>query len=94
MGEVGERDHNVQVALDEPAVEIGEAKKGLNVLDFSQFGPIKNYLDFVVGHGEPGQEEDISEVFNGLRVPFTFLRLEIKSICTEVSEDVLDMLVM
>ena len=56
MGGAGERDHDVQVALDEPAVEIGKAKEGLNVLDFPWFRPIKNCLDFVMGHREPKQE--------------------------------------
>ena len=55
----GERDHDVQVALDEPVVEIGKAKEGLNVLDFLWFGPIENCLDFIVGHGEPRWEEDM-----------------------------------
>ena len=65
-GEAGERDHDVRVALDEPAVEIGEAKEGLNVLDFPRFGPIENCLDFVTGHREPGRGKDISAVFDGL----------------------------
>ena len=65
-GEVGERDHSVRVALDEPAVKIGKAKEGLNVLDFPWFGPIKNCLDFVTGHREPRWGKDISEVFDGL----------------------------
>ena len=71
-------------------VEIGEAKEGLNVLDFPQFGPIKNCLDFIVGHREPRWGKDISKVFKGLRVPFAFLWLEVKFICTEASEDILD----
>ena len=66
LGEVGERDHNVQVTLDEPAVEIGEAKEGLNVLDFPWLGPIENCLDFVAGHRKPGWGVDVSEVFNSL----------------------------
>ena len=66
LGEVGERDHNVQVALDEPVVKIGEAKEGLDVLDFSWFRPIENCLDFVTGHKEPGWGEDISKVFDSL----------------------------
>ena len=66
LGEAGERDHNVQVALDEPVVEIGEAKEGLNVLDFLRFRPIEDCLDFVAGHREPGWGKDISEVFDSL----------------------------
>ena len=76
-GEVGERDHNIQVVLDEPAVKIGKAKEGLNVLDFLRFRPLKNCLDFVAGHREPGQGKDIPEVFSSLQVPFAFLWLEI-----------------
>ena len=94
LGEMSERDHDVQVALDEPAVKIGEAKEGLNVLDFLQLGPIENCLDFVAGHREPRWGEDVSKVFNSLQVPFTFLRLEAKSVGMEMSEDILDVLVM
>jgi hypothetical protein len=78
--------------MNEPAVEIGEAKEGLNVLDFPRFGPIEDSLDFVTGHGEPGGREDVSEVLDGLRVPFALLRLEVKSVRAEAAEDFTDML--
>ena len=58
MDEVGERDHNVRVALDEPAVEVGEAKEGLNVLDLPWLRPIENCLDFVMGRRKPRQGEE------------------------------------
>ena len=54
-----EGNYYIQVALNEPAIEVGEAKEGLNVLNFPWFRPVKNCLDFVLGHGEPGQGEDI-----------------------------------
>ena len=53
MDEMHEGNHYIQVALNEPAIEVGEAKKGLNVLNFLQLGPVENCLDFVLDHGEP-----------------------------------------
>ena len=93
-GETGKRDHNVRIALNEPAVEIGEAKEGLNILDFPWLKPIEDGFDFVAHHREPRQGKDISKVFDGLQVPFTFLWLEVKAVGMETSEDVSDMLAM
>ena len=60
-----EGNHYIQVALNEPVIEVGEAKEGLNILNFPQLRPVENCLDLVLGHGEPGWGEDISKVFVG-----------------------------
>jgi hypothetical protein len=60
------------VAVDEPVVEIGKAKEGLNVFDFLQFWPIKNGLHFVFSHMESIGGKDVSEVFHTGPVKFTF----------------------
>ena len=73
--------------MNEPPIEVGEAKAGLNVLDILEFGPILNSLDFVVGYGEPRGREDITKIFHGLRVPFTFLQFEVKPISAKVPEN-------
>ena len=75
-------------------IEVGEAKEGLNVLNFLQLRPIENCLDFVSGHGEPRQGEDISEVFDGCQMPLALLQIEIKSVSTEALEDFPDLLAM
>ena len=74
-------------------IEVGEAKEGLNVLNFPWFRPVKNCLDFVLGHGELRWGKDISELFNGFQMPLTFLQFEVKSVSTEVLEDFPDLLV-
>ena len=75
-------------------IEVGEAKEGLNVLNFPWLGPVKNCLDFVSGHGEPGWGEDISKVFDGFRMPLALLQFEVKSISAEAPEDFPDLLAM
>ncbi|KIK75127.1 hypothetical protein PAXRUDRAFT_173708 [Paxillus rubicundulus Ve08.2h10] len=52
LGEAGERNNNVRIIIDETAVEVGEAKEGLDVLDFMRFWPIRNGFDFVGGHSQ------------------------------------------
>ena len=83
--------HDIRVVLNEPPIKVRKAKEGLDVLDFSGFGPILNSLDFVAGHGEPGGQEDITEIFDSLQVPFAFLQFEIKSVSVEALENFPDM---
>ena len=51
-GEPGKRDHDVRVVEDKPAVEIGEAQEGLDVLYLSRFRPARDGLDFVWRHSQ------------------------------------------
>src|SRR5882724_10607905 len=51
-GKTREWDCDFGISIDEMTVEIGKAKEGLNVLDFSWCWPILDNLDFVWGHGE------------------------------------------
>ena len=52
VSKMGERNDNVGVVVDEPAVEISEAKERLNVLDLSWLWPVLDCFDFVGCHGE------------------------------------------
>jgi len=52
LGEPGERDHNVGVIENEPAVEIGESQEGLNILYLMRFRPIRDGLYFVRRHSQ------------------------------------------
>jgi hypothetical protein len=61
-----------RVAIDEPAVEVGKAKEGLNVFDFPRFQPIEDGLHFVFGHAESVRGENVSEVFHTVPVEFAF----------------------
>jgi hypothetical protein len=80
------------VAIDEPAVEIGKAKKGLNVFDFAWFRPIKDSLHFVFSHAESIRGKDISKVFHTVPVKFTFPSVGIQAMLPESAEDFFDML--
>ena len=46
LGEVGQRNDNVRVVVDELLVEIGKTQEGLDVPDFASFGPVLDDLDF------------------------------------------------
>ena len=60
MSEMGEQNRDFRVFWNKTPIEIGEAQKGLDVFDLSGFGPILNDLDFVGGHSEAAQREDIA----------------------------------
>ena len=57
MSEMGEWNGDFRGFLNKMPIEIGEAQKGLDVFNFSGFGPILNDLDFVRGHCEATQRE-------------------------------------
>jgi len=50
LGEPGKRDHDVRVVEDKPAVEVGKAQEGLDVLHLSRFRPVGDGLDLVRRH--------------------------------------------
>src|SRR5882672_1854356 len=64
-------------------VEVGKTEEGLNVLDFSGFRPILDYLDFVLGHGEAFWRQHVSEVHAGSDVELAFVCMGKKSISVE-----------
>jgi len=75
-------------------VKISKAEEGLNILHFPQFGPILNYLNFCLVHGESLRRQDVSKVFHSLRVKLTFVGAGKKPMLAKVSEHFLDMLAM
>jgi len=52
VGKTREQNCDFRISVNATMVEIGKAKEGLNVLDFSWNWPILDDLDFVWGHGE------------------------------------------
>jgi hypothetical protein len=40
----------IREVKDETPIEVGKSKEGLNILDFSWFGPIQNSFDFIDVH--------------------------------------------
>jgi len=52
VGQVGERNNNVGVIMNEVMVEVGKSEERLDVLDFVGFWPVLNSLDLLRRHGE------------------------------------------
>jgi hypothetical protein len=80
------------VAVDEPAVEIGKAKKGLNVFDFVWLWPIEDSLHFVFSHAESIRGKDVSKVFHTVPVKFAFSGVGLQAMLPESAEDFFDVL--
>src|SRR6266581_9662459 len=53
-GEVGQRNHDVGVLINESPVEVCESKEGLNVLDLMGLRPVLDSLDLVRRHRQAG----------------------------------------
>jgi len=51
-GQMGERNNNVGVIMNEVMVEVGKSEERLDVLDFAGFWPVLNSLDLLRRHGE------------------------------------------
>ncbi len=92
--ELGEQYNNVRVVEDEVTVEISKAEEGLNILHFLWLGPILNYLNFHLVHGESLRRQNVSKVLHSLRVKLTFVGMGKKPVLAKVSEHFFDMLVM
>ena len=90
-GETGQRNDNVGIVGNEPAVEVSEAKEGLNVLHFSGFGPVLDSLDFRLIHLQSFFGKDEAEVLNGVLGEVTFVRTGEKAVFMETTEDLTDM---
>src|SRR5882672_3189100 len=71
------------ISINEMTVKVGKAEERLNILDFLGFGPILDYLDFVLGHGEAFGRQHISEVFSGSDMAFAFVCMGKKSVSME-----------
>src|ERR1700678_1757446 len=84
--EAGKRDHDVGIVGDEGAVEVSETQEGLNVLDFLWFRPILERLDFSGRHLQTICGEDKAEVLDRGDGEKAFIRADIKSVLSEVSE--------
>ena len=75
-------------------VKVCESEEGLNVLNFPQFWPIGNGLNFLRGHGESIRRETETEVLGGGGMELTFLWLGEEIVLLEVSEDFSDVFLM
>ena len=60
MSEAGEFNGDFGVFQDKTLIEIGKAQEGLDSFNILGFRPILNDLDFVRGHSEAAQREDVA----------------------------------
>ncbi|KIM63395.1 hypothetical protein SCLCIDRAFT_1173805, partial [Scleroderma citrinum Foug A] len=89
-GKPCEGNNNVGVVVDESMVKVHESEEGLNVLNFPQFWPIGNGLNFLCGHGESVGRESETEVLGGGGMELTFLWLGKEIVLLEALEDFTD----
>ena len=78
LGEVDERTSDVGVVGDESSIEIGEAKEGAYVLDFSGGRPFGDSVKFDRVHGELTWFNNHSEVFYLICGKLAFLEFEMQ----------------
>ena len=94
MGKPREGTNDVGVVVDESMVEVCKSKEGLNVLNFPQFRPIGDGLNFLRGHGESIGRETETEVLSGGGMELTFLWLGKEIVLSEALKDFADMFLM
>ena len=94
VGKPCKGNNNVGVVVDELAIKVLESEEGLNVLNFLQFQPIGNGLNFLCRHGESVRRETETKVFGGGGMEFTLLWLGEEIVLSEVSEDFMDVFLM
>ena len=93
-GESGEQYNNVGIVETEATVKISKAEEGLHILHFLQLGPILNYLNFCLVHGESLGRQDIPKVLYLLRVKLTFVGVGKDPMLAKASEHFFDVFVM
>ena len=91
VGKPRERNDDVGVVMNETTVEVRKSEEGLNVLNFPQFWPVRNGLNFLHRHRESIGRKTETEVLGGGGMELTFLWLGKEIVSAEASEDVMDM---
>ena len=89
-----ERNDNVGVVVNKATVEVHESEEGLNVLNFPQFQPIRDGLNFLHEHRESVGRKTETEVLGGGGVELTFLWIGKEIVFAEVLEDFVDVFLM
>ena len=80
VSESSEWNNNLRVIEYETTVEVGEAKKGLNILHLTRLRPIGDGLYLIGGHGQAVGRQLVAQVFNGGGMELTFLQLGIEAV--------------
>ena len=80
--------------LSDLMVKVHESEEGLNVLNFPQFQPVGNGLNFLCRHRESVGRETETEVLGGGGMELTFLWLGEEIVLLETLEDFVDVFLM
>ena len=80
--------------MDESTVKVRKSEEGLNVLNFPQFQPVGNGLNFLCGHRESIRRKTETKVLSGGGMELTFLWLGKEIVLLETSEDFVDVFLM
>ena len=84
---MGEGNHNVGVLMDEVVVEVHKTKEGLNVLNYTRFGPILDSLNLLHRHRESGGREDIAQILHSVSMELALQGIGEESVFTQSPED-------
>ena len=80
--------------MDELTVEVHKSEEGLDVLNFPQFRPIGDGLNFLRRYGESVGRKTETEVLSGGGMELTFLWLGEEIVLSEALEDFVDVFLM
>jgi hypothetical protein len=91
-GESGQRDHIVGVLMDKMLIEVHESEEGLDVLHLTGLRPVLDGFNLFWRHHKSGRRKNIPEILHGIGVEFPLLQVGVESVLTQLSENLLDML--
>jgi len=94
LSEVDEGAGDIRVVGDKPMVEVGKAKEGAYVFDFSRGWPFGDSIKLDRIHGELTGFNDHSEVFYHVCGEFAFLKFEVQIEFSHALEDTLGVFLM
>ena len=80
--------------MNEAAVEVHKTKEGLNVLDFTGFGPILDSFDLLHRHRKSGGREDIAQILHSVGMELALQGVGEESMFSQSLEDFPDVFLM
>jgi hypothetical protein len=87
LGEVKQGSGYVQVPEDKSSVEVAESKERLELFQVSRGQPFHNAVDFSRVHGYPSFGYDEAKIFDLVLCKEALLRLQVKVVFRDDSED-------
>ena len=80
--------------MDEVVVEVHKTEEGLNVLNFTRFGPILDSLNLLHGHRESRGREDIAQILHSVSMELALQGVGKESMLSQSLENFLDVFLM